>query len=80
MAIGHVLLCLCSPLAPLVPRQGLRHTKEIHQYDQSKSPCVSEGISKVSTFKLRNYKTVIKLHPTGQWSLLQGFTFEVPIN
>lgn len=45
VAIGHVLFCLCSPLGPLVPSQGLRQTKEIHQSDQSKALCVSDGIS-----------------------------------
>lgn len=31
VAIGHGLLCICSPLGPLVPRQGLRQAIKIHQ-------------------------------------------------
>lgn len=38
VAIGQALRCLCSLLAPLVPRQRLRQTKDIQQLEQSELP------------------------------------------
>lgn len=56
-AVGHVFLCLCSPLAPLVPRQGLRRTKEIHQLLNKKNvkypiKCYPSGHPPIEVFFL----------------------------
>lgn len=58
VAVRHALLCLCSPLAPLVSRQRLRQTKEIQQLEQFQLP---SGLAFIVPLQSQEKEVVLSL-------------------